>query len=78
MPTILQLGPYRFFFYANDLDEPPHVHVQRERYKAKFWLNPVRLQQSGGFSRSEIYRIQRLVEENQEKLLGGWDEFFTD
>ena len=78
MPTIFQLGPYRFFFYANDFDEPPHVHVQRERYKAKFWLNPVRLQQSGGFSRSEIYRIQRLVEENQEKLLRGWNEFFTD
>jgi hypothetical protein len=78
MPTILQLGPYRFFFYANDLGEAPHVHVQRERYKAKFWLSPVRLQQSGGFSRSEIYRIQRLVEENQEKLLRGWNEFFTD
>ena len=48
MPTILELGPYRFFFYANDIDEPAHIHVQRDRYKAKFWLKPVRLQQSGG------------------------------
>jgi hypothetical protein len=78
MPTIFELGPYRFFFYANDLNEPPHIHVQRERFKAKFWLSPIRLQQSGGFSRNELYRIQKLVEENQERLLRGWNEYFVD
>jgi hypothetical protein len=78
MPTIMELGPYRFFFYANDINEPAHVHVQRDRYKAKFWLKPVRLQQSGGFSRNEINRIQRLVEENEDRLLRGWDEYFSD
>jgi len=46
--------------------------------KAKFWLDPVRLQSSGGFSRSEINRIERLVEENKELLLRSWNEFFTD
>ena len=46
--------------------------------KVKFWLNPVRLRSSGGFSRGEISRIQRLVEENREYLLRSWDEFFGD
>ena len=78
MPTILRDGPYRFFFYANDRDEPPHIHVERENNKAKFWLAPVRLQHSGGFNRSEINRIQKLVEENREVLLRGWNEYFTD
>lgn len=78
MPTIMELGPYRFFFYANDINEPVHVHVQRDRYKAKFWLNPVRLQQSGGFGRNEINRIQKLIEENEEQLTRGWNEYFTD
>ena len=78
MPTILRDGPYRFFFYANDRDEPPHIHVERERNKAKFWLTPVRLQQSGGFSRNEINRIRQFVEENHEVLLRGWNEFFSD
>jgi len=36
MPTVLRLGPYRFFFYAGDADEPPHVHVERDRNTAKF------------------------------------------
>ena len=38
MPTILRVGPYRFFFYAGDRNEMPHMHVERERFIAKFWL----------------------------------------
>jgi Protein of unknown function (DUF2442) len=30
MPTLLTVGPYRFFCYAGDRDEPPHVHVERD------------------------------------------------
>jgi hypothetical protein len=77
MPTVLRLGPYRFFFYAGDRDEPPHVHVERDNNKAKFWLETVRLQNSGGFSRTEINRIQKTVEENQEDLLRSWNEYFN-
>jgi hypothetical protein len=78
MPTVLRTGPYRFFFYAGDRDEPPHIHVECDDNTAKFWLDPVRLQNSGGFSRHEINRIQRLVEENKEHLLRGWNEYFAD
>ena len=78
MLTVLRIGPYRFFFYAGDRDEPPHVHVERERFTAKFWLDPVRLQRSGGFRSPEIIRIQGMVEENRERLLESWDEFFHD
>jgi hypothetical protein len=77
MPTVLRLGAYRFFFYAGDADEPPHVHVERDHDKAKFWLEPVRLQNSGGFGRTEINRIQKLVEDNREDLLRSWHEFFN-
>ncbi|MBM4457159.1 MAG: DUF4160 domain-containing protein [Chloroflexi bacterium] len=76
MPTVPIQGPYRFFFYSGDRDEPPHIHVEREKMKTKFWLSPVRLESSGGFSRSEINRIQRLVEDNREYLLRSWHEFF--
>jgi len=30
MPTVLRAGPYRFFFYASDRPEPPHIRVERE------------------------------------------------
>ncbi|MDE3001564.1 MAG: DUF4160 domain-containing protein [Gemmatimonadota bacterium] len=78
MPTVCRVGPYRFFFYSSDRDEPPHVHVESGNGTAKFWLTPVRLQAGRGFSRVEIGRIQKAVTENRELLLRGWDGFFTD
>ncbi|MCY3764863.1 MAG: DUF4160 domain-containing protein [Gemmatimonadetes bacterium] len=78
MPTICRVGPYRLFFYSSDREEPLHVHVESGNKTAKFWLEPVRLQASGGFSRAEIGRIQKAVTENRELLLRGWDGFFAD
>lgn len=78
MPTVLRLGPYRFLFYAGDRHEPAHVHVERDDNVAKFWLDPVRLQRSGGFRRIEIQRIQRLVQQNCERLLRSWNEYFNN
>ncbi len=76
MPTVLRSGPYRFFFYAGDRDEPLHVHVEREDKVAKFWLSPVRLQESGGFSRSELNRVRQLVHVHQDRLKEAWHEYF--
>ncbi len=78
MPTIRSIGPYRFFFYSGDYDEPAHVHVEREKYRAKFWLDPVRLESSRGFSQTEINRIQKLVEQNREFFLRRWNGYFSD
>jgi hypothetical protein len=77
-PTILRSGPYRFFFFSNEAGEPPHVHVQRERMLAKFWLDPVSLARSTGFSPTELRRIQTIVAENVSVLLEAWNEHFTD
>lgn len=77
MPTILTVGPYRFFFYAGDGGEPAHVHVERDDKIAKFWLDPVRLQYSGGFNRAEINKMHNLVNENQAVLMEAWDEYFN-
>jgi Domain of unknown function (DUF4160) len=76
MPTVLRLGPYRFFFFANDAGEPPHVHVERDACVAKFWLAPPRLQNNRGFSRKEGRAIRRILEDNQEMLMMKWEEFF--
>ena len=76
MPTVLRSGPYRLFFFSGDREEPPHVHVERDRNRAKFWLDPVRLQESGGFRRPEIPHIENLVTKHQTLLLRAWNEFF--
>src|SRR5207253_11388580 len=64
MPSIKDIpGPYRFYFYSFDCNEPMHVHVQRERMVCKFWLEPVALAQNHGFSPRELTRFVRIQEE---------------
>ena len=76
MPTVLKSGPYRFFFSSADRDEPPHIHVKREKMVAKFWLEPVVLSRAGGFSRIELNKIAKLVNAHREEFLENWYEFF--
>jgi hypothetical protein len=76
MPTIFKKGPYRFFFYAGDKDEPRHVHVEREDKIAKFWLEPIRMHSSGGFSRAEISKIQEIIEEYHVRFVEVWNDYF--
>ena len=59
-----------------DGSEPPHVHVERDRQRAKIWLDPVRLAHSRFFSPPELRGVQRIVEENRYVLLEQWDAYF--
>jgi hypothetical protein len=67
MPTVLRHGPYSFIFFSSDRGEPLHIHVQRERSVAKFWLEPVALVTNRGFrpmrsagSHDWLYNIKQL------------------
>ena len=77
MPTVFRSGPFRFFFYAGDGGEPPHVHIERDDCEAKFWLDPIRLERSYGFPAKEINRLAELIEQHQSELLEKWNEFFS-
>ena len=76
-PTVLESGPYRFFFYSADREEPPHVHVEREANRAKVWLSPVRVARNAGFSAVELRRIERIVRQQQQMLFRTWNEYFA-
>jgi hypothetical protein len=78
MPTVLRIGPYRFFFFSGDRAEPAHVHVARDDDEAKFWLAPVRLHENGGFRSADLRRITTLVEENEVRLLEAWNGYFGE
>ncbi|MBM4034842.1 MAG: DUF4160 domain-containing protein [Planctomycetes bacterium] len=75
MPTVMRIGPYRFFFYSNEGDEPAHIHARRERSLAKFWLEPVALAASTGFAAHELRRIEVHVAENRRRFLEAWNEY---
>ncbi len=76
MPTVLRSGPYRFYFYSHEPNEPPHVHVDRDDLSAKFWLDPVALAVNFGFNSREITRLEAIVSANREALLEAWHGYF--
>jgi hypothetical protein len=76
MPTVTRIGPYRFFFFSNEGSEPRHIHVQRDRDLAKFWIDTVALASSVGFRAHELRELERLVNENRQQFVEASDGFF--
>ena len=77
MPTVLQVGRYRFYFFSNEGFEPPHIHVKAGGDEAKFWLEPVGLAANYGFRAHELNRIERIVEEHRVRFLEAWHEHLS-
>ncbi len=75
MPTDKNIpGPYRFYFYSFDCNEPKHVHIRRETMTCKFWLEPISLAVNEGFSSVELNRIRQYIQTNFENILKAWYE----
>ena len=76
MPTVLIIGKFRFFFFSNEGSEPIHIHVESDEKYAKFWLKPVQLARSIGYSAKELNEIRGLVLENLNLFREKWNEYF--
>ena len=57
-------------------NEPPHIHVKRDRAIAKYWLEPVSLVKNRGFKASELKKIAKLVERYRQRLVEAWHDYF--
>jgi hypothetical protein len=68
MPTVLKIGSFRFHFYSDERNEPPHIHVATPDGECKFWLEPVRLARNKGVAPHVVRVIEKLVFENQDLL----------
>jgi hypothetical protein len=72
MPTVLRIGRYRFSFFSNEGQEPPHIHVNAGGDQAKFWLDPVTLASNYGFNVRELNEIEEIIEQHRRLLLEAW------
>ncbi|MBR4371436.1 MAG: DUF4160 domain-containing protein [Victivallales bacterium] len=78
MPTVLRVGPYRFFFYSYDLGERMHIHVICGQNEAKFWLDDVTLAKNLGMAENDLRTVQKLVVEHRELLIHEWNRRKTE
>lgn len=76
MPTVHREDGYRYFFWSNENDEPPHVHVEHGEFAAKFWLKDAELAANYGFASQRLTRIQSMVEQHQATMLRKWHDHF--
>lgn len=65
----MRIGPYRFYSYSHEPNEPPHIRVDRDILSAKFWLEQVSLARNLGFNARELRRLQSLAMEHKTELL---------
>lgn len=77
MPTILRTEGFRFFFFSNENNEPPHVHIEHGDKGAKYWLDPVELASNQGFRAHELRRVRALVIQYRTTLREAWHDHFS-
>ena len=76
MPKVLQTEGFRFFFFSDERQEPPHVHVRKGDSVAKLWPHPVDLAFARGFSRAELRRVRELTLEHEVFFIERWNDYF--
>ena len=76
MPTLLRVEGFRFFFFSNEGQEPPHVHLSKGDGVAKLWLRPVRLAYAYGLAPAELRRARELTVEYEPTFVERWHDYF--
>ena len=76
MPTVLLLLGWRVFFYANEGNEPIHVHCRKGDIECKFWLEveTYDIQEDYAFNLSPKDRrqIRKIVFDHFELIVEQW------
>ncbi len=76
-PTILRLGPYRFYFNSRE-ETRMHVHVEMGDGMAKFWLEPiVALAVYEKLDSDELHAIEQIVRDRQNEFRARWRRHFS-
>lgn len=76
MPIVLRINGYIFWFFSNENNEPPHIHVKKGDGTAKWWLEPEIIEEySYGFTVRERRDIKNIVQDKVEFLIKKWNEF---
>ncbi|NIS81719.1 MAG: DUF4160 domain-containing protein, partial [Anaerolineales bacterium] len=61
MPTILRVRGWRVFFYADERDEPIHVHARKADAECKLWLQVEEFDVQEAWSHGMNARLRREI-----------------
>nr|VFJ87138.1 MAG: protein of unknown function (DUF4160) [Candidatus Kentron sp. H]VFJ88775.1 MAG: protein of unknown function (DUF4160) [Candidatus Kentron sp. H]VFJ95030.1 MAG: protein of unknown function (DUF4160) [Candidatus Kentron sp. H] len=76
MPTILMLSGWRIFFYANEGNEPIHVHCQKNDMECKYWIDvdgfDIQEAYSYGLSPGDKRQARKIIFEHFDRIVKQW------
>jgi hypothetical protein len=76
MPELHRENGFVYYIWSNDHPHPAHIHVEKGSGEADLALETGKVTKNEGFTGNEVRNIQRIFEENSEKIWSGWREFF--
>ena len=79
MPTILMQSGWRLFFYANEGNEPVHIHCQKGGRECKYWIDidtfNIQEDYAFGLSPRDKRQIGKIIFEHYDHIMEQWYEF---
>ncbi|MGI9228885.1 MAG: DUF4160 domain-containing protein [Gammaproteobacteria bacterium] len=79
MPTILVLLGWRLFFYANEGNEPVHIHCRKGDAECKYWIDKENfdIQEAYAYNLSprDKKQIRKIIFEHFDYIVEQWVEF---
>ncbi|PIP42374.1 MAG: hypothetical protein COX19_01310 [Desulfobacterales bacterium CG23_combo_of_CG06-09_8_20_14_all_51_8] len=79
MPTILAILGWRLFFYANEGNEPIHVHCRKGAMECKYWLDretfDIEEALSCNMLEKDKRQIRKIIYDHFEYIELQWDDF---
>lgn len=80
MPTILLIAGWRFYFYANEGNEPIHIHTQKAEMECKFWLKEdlfeIEIAFSYNMKNADIRDVKQIIYQHFDYIILEWKKFF--
>ena len=79
MPTILMIFGWRVFFYANESNEPIHIHCQKGDAEGKYWLDVNSFEiieaHSYNMSPADKRNIRKIIFNHFDYIVSEWNKF---
>jgi len=82
VPTVLLVKGWRLFFYANEGNEPIHIHARKGDTECKFWLKAdlFDIEEAWAYGTTPRLRreIRRIVFDHFDLIVDEWRTFFGE
>ena len=80
MATILLVLGWRFYFYSNERNEPPHIHARKGEAECKYWLKPghYEIEEAWSYIFTPLLRreARKIIFDHFDLIVGEWEKRF--